>query len=128
VDIVHIVGLAIAATILLIVLKENAPQIAFLLSLCVGTIIFLLLIVKISGLISLLEKLSIQAHVEYGFLETVLKIIGIAYIAEFGAQIARDAGEGAIAGKVELAGKIFILLLAVPILSVIIETMVHLLP
>ncbi|MGQ0512778.1 SpoIIIAC/SpoIIIAD family protein, partial [Bacillus sp. D-CC] len=47
---------------------------------------------------------------------TLLTIIGIAYIAEFGAQITKDAGQGAIASKIELAGKILILVMAIPII------------
>ncbi len=57
-----------------------------------------------------------------------MKIIGIAYVAEFGAQIVRDAGQESIASKIELAGKIFILVLAIPIINVIIETLLGLLP
>ena len=48
------------------------------------------------------------------YLETILKIIGIAYITELGANITRDAGLNSIAAKIELAGKIFILLPADP--------------
>jgi stage III sporulation protein AD len=58
----------------------------------------------------------------------VLKIIGIAYIAEFGAQIVRDAGQESIASKIELAGKVLILVLAIPIISIIIETVMKLMP
>ena len=54
-------------------------------------------------------------------METLLKIIGIAYIAEFGAQITKDAGQGAIASKIELAGKILILVMAIPILTVVMK-------
>ena len=61
-------------------------------------------------------------------METILKIIGIAYIAEFGAQITKDAGQGAIASKIELGGKVLILSMAIPILTVIIETIISMLP
>jgi stage III sporulation protein AD len=62
------------------------------------------------------------------YVETILKIIGIAYIAEFGAQITKDAGQGAIASKIELGGKVLILSMAIPILTVIIETIISMLP
>ena len=65
---------------------------------------------------------------ESAVLETVLKIIGIAYIAEFGAQVTRDAGQGSIAAKIELAGKVLILIMAIPIINVIIETIVKFFP
>jgi len=127
-EIIQIVGLGLAATILIVVIRKQSPQIAFLLSLLVGVFIFIFLIDKIQLVIQMLEKLSVQAGVEMIFLQTILKIIGIAYIAEFAAQIAKDSGEGAIASKIELAGKILILVLALPIVQRVVETVINLLP
>ncbi|GEN32829.1 MULTISPECIES: stage III sporulation protein AD [Aneurinibacillus] len=127
-DIIQIVGLGIVATVLSLVVKEQKPMFAFVLATVTGVIIFLFLIGKISDVIRVLEGIAMQANVNIVYLDTILKIIGIAYIAEFGAQVTRDAGQGAIASKIELAGKILILVLAIPILSVIVETIVQLLP
>ncbi|AGK54846.1 MAG: stage sporulation protein [Bacillus sp. (in: firmicutes)] len=76
----------------------------------------------------MIEKIAINAKVNLIYVETILKIIGIAYIAEFAAQITKDAGQGAIAAKIELAGKILILAMAIPILTVMIETIIKLIP
>ncbi|MET3289659.1 stage III sporulation protein AD [Brevibacillus fluminis] len=127
-EIVQIVGLGLVATVLSLVIKEQKPMFAFLLAVASGVIIFYFLIDKISVVIRILERLAVQADLNMVFLETILKIIGIAYIAEFGAQMTRDAGQGAIASKIELAGKILILVMAVPIIQIIIETVVGLLP
>jgi stage III sporulation protein AD len=127
-DIIQIVGLGLTATMLIVVVKGKSPQIAFLLTLLVGVFIFIFLLDKIQLVISLLERLSVQAGVEMIFLQTILKIIGIAYIAEFAAQLAKDTGEGSIASKIELAGKILILVLALPIVQRVVETVLNLLP
>ncbi|MBO8163143.1 MAG: stage III sporulation protein AD [Brevibacillus sp.] len=127
-EIVQIVGLGIVATILALVINEQKSMFAFLLAIVSGVIIFLFLIDKIAEVIRILERLAVQADLNMIFLKTILKIIGIAYIAEFGAQITRDAGQGAIAAKIELAGKVLILVMAVPIVQIIIETVVDLLP
>jgi stage III sporulation protein AD len=76
----------------------------------------------------MLERLALRANINMMYVETILKIIGIAYIAEFGAQITKDAGQGAIAAKIEMAGKVLIMIMAIPILTVIIETIIELLP
>ncbi len=94
----------------------------------VGCSIFLFLIGQIQEIINMLERIAVNANVNLMYVETILKIIGIAYIAEFGAQITRDAGQGAIASKIELGGKILIMAMAIPILTVIIETILGLLP
>jgi stage III sporulation protein AD len=128
VEIIQIVGFGLVATILIIVIKQKTPQIAFTISILVGTVIFLLLLDKIQAILNVIQKLALQANVDVMYLSIILKIIGIAYITEFGSQVVRDAGEGAIAAKIELAGKILILVLAIPIIQVIIETILRVLP
>jgi len=127
-EIIQIAGIGIVAAVLVLIIKEQKPVFAFLLSLFTGIIIFLYLIGKISEVIQVIKNLAEQSNVNDIFLITILKIIGIAYIAEFAAQIVRDAGEVSIASKIELAGKILILFMAIPIITIIIETVMKLLP
>ncbi len=75
----------------------------------------------------LLRDLANQGGVAPDYLGTVLRIVGVAYLTEFGAQVARDAGEGAVASKVELGGKVLVLTMALPILLGILQLVVHLL-
>nr|WP_263328506.1 stage III sporulation protein AD [Neobacillus sp. Marseille-Q6967] len=127
-EIIKIVGLALVATFLALIIKEQKPNFAFLLIVFVGCTIFLFLVDKIYEIIHMLEKLAVNANVNLVYVETILKIIGIAYIAEFAAQITKDAGQGAVSSKIELAGKILILAMAIPILTVMIETIIKLIP
>ncbi|MED1863516.1 stage III sporulation protein AD [Fictibacillus nanhaiensis] len=127
-EIIQIVGFGLVAAFLALVLKEQKANFAFLVTLMVGAGIFFFLIDKIGQILAMLQRLAINANVNMVYVETLLKIIGIAYIAEFGAQITRDAGQGAIASKIELGGKILILVMAIPILTVIIETVLTLIP
>jgi stage III sporulation protein AD len=127
-QILQIVGIGLVATFLALIVKEQKPTFAFMLVVFVGCSIFLFLIDQIQEIISMLERIAVNANVNLMYVETILKIIGIAYIAEFGAQITRDAGQGAIASKIELGGKILIMAMAIPILTVIIETILGLLP
>lgn len=127
-EIIQIVGLGLIATVLILVIKEQKPIFAFLLATFTGIIIFLFLLSEVRVVVQTLELLAEKSNVNAIFLKTILKIIGIAYIAEFGAQIVRDAGQESIASKIELAGKMLILVMAVPIISVIIDTVLKLLP
>ncbi|GIP58070.1 stage III sporulation protein AD [Paenibacillus woosongensis] len=127
-EIIQIVGLGLIATILILTIKEQKPMFAFLITVATGIMIFMYLAGKIGGIIEVLEQLAESSGVQMIYLKTILKIIGIAYIAEFGAQIVRDAGQESIASKIELAGKILIMVLAIPIISIIIETVMRMLP
>jgi stage III sporulation protein AD len=128
IEIWQIVGLGLIATFLAVILNEYKSNIALLLTIFVGCVIFLFLVDQISAIISMLQKIAADANINMIYLETILKIIGIAYIAEFGVQISKDAGQGAIASKIELGGKILILAMAIPILTAIIETVIGLIP
>lgn len=126
--IIEIISFALIASVLYIIVKDQKPSIAFFIIILTGVLIFLSLLEYITDIFSLLDYLAQKANIDGVYLETILKIIGIAYIAEFAAQIVRDAGLGSVAGKIELAGKIFILTLAVPILTAVIETILGMMP
>ena len=104
-EIIQIVGLGLVAALLAIVLKEQKPVFAFLITVFAGVLIIFFLVGKIVDVIRVLERLAVEGGINLIYLKTILQIIGIAYIAEFAAQVTRDAGQGAIASKIELAGK-----------------------
>ena len=69
-----------------------------------------------------------EVDVEFRYLDVALKIIGVSYLARFAAQICRDAGEGAIAIKVEMAAKVVILALSLPVIRALIQLVIQILP
>ncbi|AYO30707.1 stage III sporulation protein AD [Biomaibacter acetigenes] len=127
-EIVQIVGMGLVATILVVLLKEDKPEIALQISIVIGAIIFLLMIGKIISVVDVLKSLSQKASIDMIYMSAVLKIIGIAYIAEFGAQICRDAGSSSTASKIEFAAKIMILVLSIPILMAVLDLLIKILP
>jgi len=116
-DIIQIVGIGIIATVLAVIVKEQKPELALGISIATGILIFLLVIGNLTSIMDLLDQIAGRAHLNNVYFITILKVLGIAYIAEFGAQISKDAGEGAIASKIELGGKILIMVLSIPILA-----------
>lgn len=128
-EILQIVGLSILAAVIIVLVKQaNLPTVAITLSILVGATIFLMMLTKIGAIIDILQQLADRANVNQFYLATILKIIGIAYIAEFGSQMCRDSGETAIASKIEFAAKILIMILAIPIFAAILESIIRLLP
>lgn len=127
-EIVQIVLLGIITAILYLLLKDINETFAFYLLIITGIFLFVLIIQKIEVFIQMIVSLAEKAQVDGIYLDTILKIIGIAYITELGANLTKDAGLVSIASKIELAGKIFILLLAVPIITAVIEIILHFMP
>lgn len=127
-EIIQIVGLGFVVTLLILIIRSQRPEIAVQLSVTLATIIFLLVLSKIEVVLNLFRDLAEKANISQMYLNTILKIIGIAYITEFGAQVCRDAGEGAVAAKVEFAGKVLVMVMAIPIIALVLETIVKLIP
>ncbi len=127
-DILQIVVLGIVASILYIVLKDMNSSFAFFVIVITGVLIFLAIIKQIGVIFQLIESLGNKANIDGMYMRTILKIIGIAYIAEIGASLTKDAGLSSVAAKIELAGKIFILLLAIPIITAVIEAILSFIP
>ncbi len=127
-EIMQIVALGLVVTVFAVLLRRERPEMALILVLGFGVIVFLMVLGKLGAIITVFQDLTRRAQVDELYLITLLKILGIAYIAEFGAQICRDSGEGTVANKIELAGKVLILILALPIFVAILEVIVRLLP
>jgi stage III sporulation protein AD len=127
-DIIKIVMVGIIAAILAVLLRDERPEIAFAISIVTGLVIFVFLITKLNSVMSVLKYFAAKANIDVLYFSTILKVIAIAYITEFGAQICRDAGEGAIASKVEFAGKVLIMVIAIPILAALMDIMIKIIP
>lgn len=119
--IIEIVGLGVIATILILVIKTQRPDMAINLTIVTGIIIFFAVLLKVEGVIAIVRKYVDIAGINIIYFEILLKIVAISYIAEFGAQICRDAGAGAIASKIELSGKVIIVTLSIPIITSLVE-------
>jgi stage III sporulation protein AD len=127
-DILKIVAFGIVTAIIITTLRTLKPEIAIQASVVAGIIIFILVIGKLAPVIDLIKIYSGRANIDIQYLPALLKIIGIAYIAEFGAEICRDAGENAIASKIELAGKVLIAIMAIPIITSLLELVIKIMP
>lgn len=125
-EIVQIAGLGFVVTLLILIIKHQKPELAVQLSITLAVIVFLMVLDKLGVVLELFRDLADKAQISQLYLNTILKIIGIAYITEFSAQVCRDAGEGAVAGKVEFAGKVLVMIMAIPIIALVLDTIVKL--
>ncbi len=121
-DIVQIVAIGLITAILSLSVKKYNAEMSVLIAVVGGIIIFLLVIPKIGAVLEVLKRLGNLINIESEYLVIMLKVIGIAYIAEFGIQVCKDAGEGVIASKIELAGKVLIMVISLPIIVSVIES------
>ena len=120
-EITRVIALGLTGTVLSVLLKKENPQIAMLTAAATGILIFLMLCAPLGNLLLLLKETAEQAGVGEGYFAIVLKVIGIAYLTQFGSQLCADAGENAVAAKIELAGKVLMMTAAAPALTGLLE-------
>ena len=127
-EIIKIVGIGLIALVIVIILKQYRPEYTIYVSIFAGFLILTLTMGKISGIINLLKSISDKTYINKQFLGILLKITGIAIITEFADSICIDAGEKAIASKIEIGSKVIIIAMSIPIISSLLELIVEILP
>lgn len=116
-EIVRIAVIGILAGVLVIAVKQKQPEIGMQVSLVAGLIIFIYVIDYLVTAVDYIRDIVSRYDIPYESITIILKIIGIAYICEFAVQLLKDTGETSIASKVELAGRVFIIVLSLPIIT-----------
>ncbi|AAK80049.1 stage III sporulation protein AD [Clostridium acetobutylicum] len=124
-EIIKVVAFAFVALAVTLVFKGKRDDIAVSVSMIAGILIFIFMIPRITAVMQILQQFALKAKVDFVYLTTVLKILGIAYIASFCSEICKDAGQNSIASRVEFSGKILILMLAVPILMGVLNAILN---
>lgn len=122
-----IIAFALISLFMVLLFKDKRSDLVVLILLVSGISIFIFVFSELKGIISFLQELSETAGINIVYLELVIKILGIAYISSFCSEICKDAGAGSLASKVELVGKIFILILSLPILRAVLDTIIQIL-
>jgi len=116
-EVVRIALAAMIAGVLIVAIKQKQPEIAVQISMIAGLIIFIYVLDYLVTAVDYIKEIVTKYSIPYKSVAIVLKIIGVAYICEFAVQMLKDTGEGSLASKVELAGRVFIIVLSLPIVT-----------
>ena len=116
-EIFKIIGVGFVTCITAVLLKTTKPELSFAVTVT-GIIVILLFIVDmLEDTLAIFSTITEMTGIENGLLKTLLKIVGVGYITEFGAGILSDFGVGSVADKVALGGKIAIVMLSLPVIE-----------
>lgn len=118
------IGVCVAAAMICAMLRTQRPELATAVSLAVGAAVLAMLLSNARAMFPDAGRLwALFSQVDGDIRSTVLRAVGIALIAELGAQLCRDAGESALAGRVALIERLSILALCAPLLSRLVESL-----
>lgn len=127
-EVIKIIGIALIALVIIILLKQYKPEFAIYISMLTGALILVFVVDDLSGIINLVQSLASKASINTSFITLLIKITGIAFLSEFAVSICKDAGEAAIASKLEIGAKIIITAMSIPIISSLLEIILKILP
>ena len=123
-DITTLVGIAVLSAVLCIIVRQYKPEMALGISIACGVLI---MGAVIAPSVELISQLTGAAGLDGGYSRTLFKALAVCYITQLGSDCCRDAGESAIAGKIELAGKAAVVVISLPVFSALAEIVTGLL-
>lgn len=125
-DITSLVGIAVLSAVLCIIVRQYKPEMALGVSIACGILILCSVISMLAPAAELISQLTASAGVDGGYTRTLFKALAVCYITQLGSDCCKDAGESAIAGKVELAGKAAVVVISLPVFSSLAEVVTKL--
>lgn len=115
--------IGIASVLLALQLKGVKGEYGMYLVIAAGTFIFFYGVMKLETILKTIEIIQGYINVSPVYLSSLVKMVGITYVAEFACGICKDAGYGAVGTQIEIFGKLSILAVSMPILLALIETL-----
>lgn len=115
-----------AIVIVLIAVKIREVNSGYAIALSIGACVMLMYyaVGRLGQIAQYIERLTSYVSINIAYINIILKMIGISYICRFSTDICRDAGYGAIASQIEIAGRISLILLGMPVLMSVIDLVV----
>lgn len=121
-DIIKVGILGVATVLLAIPLRKDKQEYSMFISMAVCICIFIYIITKVEIVLEFIQKLEGLVAIDTAYIGLVIKMVGITYAAEFAVNVCKDAGFGAIAGQIENFAKMSILVVSLPVLLALIDT------
>lgn len=117
-----IVLMGLAAVLLAMQVKQTKPEYGIYISIAVGVFVMAYAASQLTIITEGLQKIAAFISVDMQYLTILFKVIGIAYLCEFASNICKDSGYQSVAGHVELTGKLTILVMSMPIIMSLLDT------
>jgi len=127
-EVLAVVGIGLVAAMLTLLLRQHRPEFAMLVSLAAGVVILLMVCRDLLPVVDQIRTMMQSVSMPQEYTAVLFKALGICFLTQVACDTCKDAGEGAIAAKVEMAGKVLVLAVSLPlfqqVLSIVYSLMV----
>lgn len=119
---IKIAVLAITGAFMTAQLKNLKPEYGQVLLIAMGVFLFFFALSYMEGIRQMIEKITDMITISGSYLTILMKMVGIAYVCEFASNLCKDAGCQTIGTQVEMIGKLSMLLMSIPVITSLTET------
>lgn len=120
-EIFKIVAIGLLTALSAALVRDSRSDVAFAVVVAGGAIMLTMLVDYFTGIFAFFDELINKTGVDRGVIKTLLKIVGIGYVAELAAGICEESGAKSVGDKIVLGGKLIIFTLTVPILRFLLD-------
>lgn len=121
-----VIGIALFSAVAGLFVKQYRPELALVISLAAGAVLLVILVVFIGKIGNELKEIFENIGADSTIFTAVFKSMGICYLAKFATDVCKDFGQNSLAGKIELAGKISIAIITLPLVKEILKVALEL--
>ena len=126
-DVMNLIAVSFAAVIVVLIaikIKDMDSGYGVILSMAGCVMVMYFVVSRFRQITDYIDRITAYISVNITYIDVILKMIGLAYVCQFSSDLCRDAGYNAIASQVEMAGKISLILLSMPVLMSVIDLVV----
>ncbi|MBQ2897393.1 MAG: hypothetical protein IJE46_03600 [Clostridia bacterium] len=123
-NIIQMLGLALSTVVLTNVLKQYRPEFATVVITILGALFFVYISSSVTKIFDYISRICNYTGINIIYIEVMFKVIGVSYICEFVSAVCKDAGVSSVAVKVDIAGKLIILLASMPVFKELINIII----
>lgn len=125
-SIIVLCGVALVAAVFAVMLKNNYKEMALVLSIAAGCLIVFAILTKLTPVISEIKGLIESSGIDTSFAVILFKVLGICFLTQFSSDACLDAGEKSLSSNIELAGKVSIVIVSLPLFKQILDVVASL--
>ena len=126
IEIFKIVGIGLTLAVAVVIIRQTRPELSSVVLIAGGILLSLYIVDLLEDVFGVFSKILETTHIDSALFVALLKIVGIGYLTEFASSVCIDSGNSSIAQKLQLAGKLMIFVLAVPIITKLVDLLVDL--
>lgn len=123
-----IIAVGLITCVATLIVKPIRSDFSIIIAIVGGLIILFMIINYLTDVFNTFKSIIDFTNLNSNIYSLLLKIIGIGYLVEFTAGLCSDTGNNSLGDKVLLGGKIVIMVMALPIITSILDIIMELLP